>query len=163
MVMPSVSRPFPLRFPDLFYFFFPRRPEPAGAEAADVCGGGREGGDTRTRGDQTSLNLRPRAGGGGGGQHNYYYHHLRGASSSPDPRPWDALSELDLVGELVINSAVGSNVTAVVNFAELNMTDTRKVDARDIWARKDIATAVSGSITVDVPAQDSAFILLTPT
>ena len=31
----SVSRPFPLRFPDLFYFFFPRRPEPAGAEAAD--------------------------------------------------------------------------------------------------------------------------------
>ena len=64
---------------------------------------------------------------------------------------------------LVINSAVGSNVTAVVNFAELNMTDTRKVDARDIWARKDIATAVSGSITVDVPAQDSAFILLTPT
>ena len=56
---PSISRPFPSRFPDLFYFFFPRRPEPAGAEAADVCGGGREGGDTRTRGDQTKLESSP--------------------------------------------------------------------------------------------------------
>ena len=41
---------------------------------------------------------------------------------------------------LVINSAVGSNVTAVIDFTKLNMTDTRKVG----WARGGCVWGVVG-------------------
>lgn len=65
---------------------------------------------------------------------------------------------------LLINSNDSINATGVeIDLAgALNMSASAKVTARNIWARKDVPGTFSGSISLNVTAKASVFMLLKP-
>eukprot|EP00039_Didymoeca_costata_P010421 m.140153 g.140153 ORF g.140153 m.140153 type:complete len:560 (+) comp14820_c0_seq2:34-1713(+) len=65
-----------------------------------------------------------------------------------------------LMAVLVINSLQEQNATVSISLKELNITSSSG-NIRDIWNRKDMEPA-TGSITLNVGALDSAFLLVSP-